>query len=145
MLAECFNDYFINIASNLKEPLQPCDFTKLKNYINSKVPENIVFDLPNIDQNFVYNFLSSLDTSKATGLDGIGPRLLKISSGVISRSIAFIAQKCIETCQIPTLWKQAKVTPLHKGGAKNELNNYRPISIYYQRCQNFSKNLYRHI
>ena len=129
LLAECFNDYFINIASNLKKPLQPCDFTKLKNYINSKVPENIVFDLPNIDQNFVYNFLSSLDTSKATGLDGIGPRLLKISSGVISRSIAFIAQKCIDTCQIPTLWKQAKVTPLHKGGAKNELNNYRPISI----------------
>ena len=77
LLAEYFNDYFINIASNLKEPLRPCDFTKLKNYINSKVPENLVFDLPYIDQNFVYNFLSSLDTSKATGLDGIGPRLLK--------------------------------------------------------------------
>ena len=71
LLAEYLNDYFINIASNLKEFLQPCDFTKLKNYINSKVPENIVFDLPYIDQNFVYNFLSSLDTSKATGLDGI--------------------------------------------------------------------------
>ena len=45
-LAEYFNDYFINIASNLKEPLQPCDFTKLKSYIISKVPENIVFVSP---------------------------------------------------------------------------------------------------
>ncbi|MEW8542134.1 MAG: endonuclease/exonuclease/phosphatase family protein, partial [Candidatus Thiodiazotropha sp.] len=110
-IAEHFNDYFINIASNLKEPMQLYNFTKLKNYINSKVPDNIVFDLPNIDQNFVYSFLSTLDTSKATGLDGIGPKLLKLSSGVISTSIAYIVQKCIETCEFPTLWKQAKVTP----------------------------------
>ena len=75
--------------------------------INSKVPENIVFDLPYIDQNFVYNVLSSLDTSKATGLDGIGKRILKISSGVISTSIALFAQKRIQSCQFPTLWKQA--------------------------------------
>ena len=25
-------------------------------------------------------------------------------------------------------WKIAKVTPLHKGGARNDINNYRPIS-----------------
>ena len=26
-------------------------------------------------------------------------------------------------------WKQTKVSPFHKGGAKDELNSYRPISI----------------
>ena len=29
----------------------------------------------------------------------------------------------------PTIWKQAKVNPLFKTGAKDELNNYRSISI----------------
>ena len=29
----------------------------------------------------------------------------------------------------PNKWKEAKVTPLHKGGPSEEVNNYRPISI----------------
>ena len=75
-IAEYFNDYFINIASNLKEPMQQYDFNKRSNYIYST---NVVFDLPDRDQNFVYMFLSSHNASKATYLDGTGPRLLKLS------------------------------------------------------------------
>ena len=30
---------------------------------------------------------------------------------------------------IPTEWKAAKVTPLHKSGPRTELENYRPISV----------------
>ena len=75
-LAGVFNHYFINIASNLKEPIENTDLSKLKSYISSKVPDNFQFELPNIDENFVFNFLSTLDVSKATGLDGVGPRLL---------------------------------------------------------------------
>ena len=29
----------------------------------------------------------------------------------------------------PNKWKEAKLTPLHKGGLSEESNNYRPISI----------------
>ena len=29
----------------------------------------------------------------------------------------------------PRLWKISKVTPLHKGGSKDDCNKYRPISI----------------
>ena len=73
--------------------------------------------------------MSTLDISKSTGLDGIGPRLLKLSSGVITKSITLIVRKCIETGIFPLIWKQAKVTPLYKSGSKDEINNYRPISI----------------
>lgn len=143
-LADSFNNYFINIASDLKEPLQQNDLSKLNDYINSKVPDNVVFDLPDIDENFVHRFLSSLDTTKATGLDGIGAKLLKLSSGVISKSITFIAKKCIQCCRFPTVWKQAKVTPLHKGGAKDELNNYRPISILPTLSKLLEKFIHKH-
>ena len=83
-LAGVFNDYFINIAANLKEPIEKTDLSKLKSYISTKVPDNFQFELPNIDENFVFNFLSTLDVSKATGLDGVGPRL-KLSSGIIAK------------------------------------------------------------
>ena len=38
VLAETFNDYFVNIASKLKEPITQPDFTKLTEFVNSKIP-----------------------------------------------------------------------------------------------------------
>ena len=35
----------------------------------------------------------------------------------------------ISTHSFPNHWKIAKVTPLHNGGARNDSNNYRPISV----------------
>ena len=74
VLVEIFNDYFTNIAVKLKELLGQADFTKLRDLINSKIPEDISFELPEIREHFVFTFLSSLDTSKATGIDYVGPR-----------------------------------------------------------------------
>uniref|UniRef100_A0A3Q3GUZ1 Reverse transcriptase domain-containing protein n=1 Tax=Labrus bergylta TaxID=56723 RepID=A0A3Q3GUZ1_9LABR len=34
----------------------------------------------------------------------------------------------ITTGVVPQVWKSAHIVPLHKGGDKNKLNNYRPIS-----------------
>ena len=33
------------------------------------------------------------------------------------------------TCELPTIWKCARIIPLHKGGDLLDTNNYRPISI----------------
>ena len=49
-LAGVFNDYFINIAANLKEPIENTDLSKLKSYISSKIPDNFQFELPDIDE-----------------------------------------------------------------------------------------------
>ena len=35
----------------------------------------------------------------------------------------------ISTNSFPNHWKTAQVTPLHKGGVRNDINNYRPISV----------------
>ena len=74
-------------------------------------------------------FFSTRDVSKDTGLDGVGPRLLKLSYGIIAKSLTVIANKCLTIGRFPSIWKQAKVSPLHKRGAKDELNSYRPISV----------------
>ena len=85
--------HFVNIA--FKQLIEDCNFTQLKEHIDTKIPSNVSFELPYITESFVYKFLSILDVSKSTGLDGIGPRLLKLSSSVITRSITYIAQACI--------------------------------------------------
>ena len=103
--------------------------SKLKSYVSSKVPDDAQFSLPDIDESFVFKFLSTLDISKATGMDGVGPRLLKLSSCIIAKSLTTIANKCLSSGNFPAIWKQAKVSPLHNGGTKEEMNSYRPISI----------------
>ena len=55
-IADTFNDYFVKIASRLKEPIEDCDFTQLKEHIDTKVPSSVPFELPHITESFVYNF-----------------------------------------------------------------------------------------
>ena len=64
-IADTLNDYFVNIASKLKEPIENCHFKELKEHIDSKIPDNIYFKLPFITESFVY-FLSALAVSKST-------------------------------------------------------------------------------
>lgn len=129
VIANLFNEFFINVASNLKQPLKPFNFDKLNTYINSKMADDVCFDIPLINCSFVTSFLSSLDGTKSTGLDCIGPRLLKLAPSILSPSITYIINKSITSGMFPSIWKHAKVNPLHKTAAKDELNNYRPISI----------------
>ena len=78
------------ITVNLKQPLKPSHFEKHNNFVNSKVTDDVSFDIPLINCAFVTSFLSSMDGTKSTGLDCIGSRLLKIGSTVLSPSITFI-------------------------------------------------------
>ena len=59
----------------------------------------------------------------------MGPRILKKSPNVITPSLLFIVNKRISSGQFPSALKEAKVKPLFKSGSKDDINNYRPISI----------------
>ena len=47
----------------------------------------------------------------------------------IAEDITFICNSSIDSNCFPDKWKEAKVSPLHKNGPIEEINNYRPISI----------------
>ena len=48
---------------------------------------------------------------------------------IMTKSITFIVKKFLLSGMFPVSWKQAKVTPLYKNGSKDEINNYRFISV----------------
>ena len=64
-----------------------------------------------------------MDVTKATGLDGIGPRLLKIAPNALTPSITYMINKSIESGVFPGTWKNAKVNPIFKAGDKDNVNN----------------------
>ena len=126
-IADIFNTYFVNAASNLKEPLQISAFENLRKFVTSNVLT--YFDNPVINVGFVKMYLPSLDTTKSTGLDCIGPKFLKLALDILASSITFLINKSITTGNFPNMWKHARVSPVFKTGSKDEMNNYRPISV----------------
>jgi hypothetical protein len=73
--------------------------------------------------------LSQLTGNKATGLDNISSKVVKIAAPVISDSLTYIFNQSIILCTFPNEWKVARIIPLFKNGKRNLAGNYRPISV----------------
>jgi len=78
----------------------------------------------------VYTVLSTLDTSKTTGIDGIGLLILKSCAAFLSKPLQHLFFTCcLRQSNIPNKWKINIVVPIYKSGDKTSVKNYRPISI----------------
>ena len=128
-IANAFNNFFVNVAAKIKEPVSNASHEKLRNFCKSKLSENTTFSISPIEKEKVLKLLSTMDSSKATGTDNIGPRLLKVAAPYISNDITHICNQSIRKSTFPRKWKEAKISPLHKNGPHDDVNNYRPISI----------------
>ena len=58
--------------------------------------------------------------------------ILKISKHIISNSLSDIFNESLSQTILPYDFKVARVTPIHQGGERDDVGNYRPISIYPQ-------------
>ena len=123
----------------------PFDFDKLTSYVNAKVPDNIKFTIPLMKNTDLISIIGSLDATKATGLDGITPKILKKSADIVNPSLLKIINISISTGQFPDLLKVAKIIPIHKSGAQDDPANYRPISILSIISKVIEKHVTKHL
>ena len=118
--ANAFNEAFLSFSnidtSNASLP-------RLTTKTNSKFEK---FDICEKD---IYDVLKSLDTSKATGPDGISSKMLKETALSITPSLTRLIKLSISTASVPKCWKQANVLPIYKKGEKSDFGNYRPVSL----------------
>ena len=91
------------------------------------------------------SIIGSLDATKATGLDGITPNILKKSADIVNPSLLKIINISISTGQFPDLLKVAKIIPIHKSGAQDDPANYRPISILSIISKVIEKHVTKHL
>ena len=73
--------------------------------------------------------LLSLDTTKATGPDGLYVHFLKEVSNEISEPHTVLYNESLQIGVIPLEWKRSHITPVHKGGSADDATNYRPIAV----------------
>lgn len=79
--------------------------------------------------NQVLKVLKRLDSHKGAGSDGLPSIFVARCASVLTRPLTLIYNKSLSTGVFPSQWKSAIVVPLFKKGARDQVKNYRPISI----------------
>lgn len=117
--AELFNTYFASVFTQpthlSSPPVLACSVKPLP------VP---VFTIEE-----VIKVLSHLDVNSATGPSDISPIVLKRCCHALAPSLTIMFNVSIQAGCTPSDWKRANVVPIHKKGVKENVSNYRPISL----------------
>ena len=125
--ANSFNDFFTSVfqqyssADNIEAD---CISNKLKDFIKTKLPQEARFQTSQISLAFVKKQLQSHDITKATGLDGLSARFLRLSAEMIAAPLTKIFNLSISTGIFPESFKKAKVTPCFKKIDISDRSNY---------------------
>lgn len=77
----------------------------------------------------VYQTFKSLRNSKAIDIDCLQIRPVKHVLDLVCPYLAHIFNLAIESGIFPSKMKEARVSVIHKGGDRNDISNYRPISV----------------
>ena len=125
-IAEGFNDYFSNIGPDLASKIDTSNYN-FETYTKTAESEFAAFQPVTVSH--VCRLLHGLSSNKATGIDKISCKIIKIAAPAISDSLTFIFNQAITLSSFPNEWKMARVIPLYKNGQRNIPGNYRPISV----------------
>ena len=129
-ISECFNKYFCNIASNLKQSATCSDHTSESNAYKEflRYPVNNSMHLEEADAGEVYSIIKRFK-NKSTQDTKISALKIANQSFIFTNALAKIINKSFQQGIFPDELKIARVIPIHKEGPKSDVSNYRPISL----------------
>ena len=138
------NSHRLPESMYLRNSHRNCNYEK-SNLFNSHFYEqfsdesqyDIPIDFSNDETNFNVSFchrkirklLLNINQNKACGPDGIHGRILKGCAVSVAYPLSLLFKLSYNTGYIPKEWKNAHIVPVHKKGAKENIENYRPISL----------------
>ncbi|KAL9982072.1 hypothetical protein ACROYT_G010864 [Oculina patagonica] len=120
--ANLMNTYFSSIGEKLARSVEPLP---LRPIIEEAVPRLSCIPL---SCSIIEKKLSSLKPSKATGPDGISPKLLKLAGPSVAAPLTNLYVRSMDQ-GVYNDWKIARLNPVFKKDDETEIGNYRPISL----------------
>ena len=125
-VADTFNDYFCNIASTLKTKIGNNYHTNYQNSLGAPTFNSIF--LRDTNGHEISEYIKSLK-NKSTADTKIEALKSIINCKKFTDTFATVINASIKDGIFPTQLKMANVIPIHKGGKKDDVSNYRPISL----------------
>ena len=142
-IAECFNDFFINIGPTLAKEIKTSNTKSYKTFLKEKINSN--FNFKTVDVDLVKKVIGNLKSKSSSGHDGISSSLIKEAKDQISNIITLIINQSISTGIFPDKLKIAKVVPVFKKDDIHLPGNYRPISLLPAISKIFEKVVYTQV
>ena len=124
-VANAMNEFFSKVGSDIarsfdEQPDRPA-FNTDQNIQNSMFFQNT-------SAGVISNIINNLK-NKSCNTETYPAKFLKRVQDIISPVISVIVNKSLLSGHFPSSLKVARVVPIHKGGPKNDPNNFRPVSI----------------
>lgn len=137
-IANIFNNHFINTGVQLAEKIKTKKEEMQEMLKRVPLNEHTIFMTPTCSLE-IQNIINTLKNNNSSGIDLIKIKTLKEIAKYIAEPLAHIINRTISTGIFPEVLKRAVVTPCFKNGSKNDVNNYRPISIISNISKIFEK------
>ena len=112
-----FNDFFYEQFSERSNYNIPIDFSSDDRF-------EILFC-----HRKVRKLLVKINSNKAYGPDGIHGKILKNCAVSLAYPLSILFKVSYNTGCVPREWKLGHIVPVHKKGSKENIENYRPISL----------------
>ena len=142
MIAEMCDEHFVTIGKKLAgEIVQAGDSSPYAHL--KRTDTRFKFKPVTADQ--IQQTISKLLNSKATGIHNIPNKVLKASMNIISPSLCVIFTTAIRSNQFTDDLKIAKIAAIFKAGERDDLNNYRPVSVLPTIARVFEKLIYSYM
>lgn len=123
IISNKFNGHYATIGEKLASEIPPA---YNQEYTEQESTDSI--DLGLCDESEINSVIKSIKSNSA-GHDGVSKWDLLNLLDIIIVTITRLVNDVLTTGQFPEELKVAKILPLHKGGLKDLIINYRPISI----------------
>ena len=125
-----FNEYFTTIADKITDDLNTSD-RDCTYYTNDS---NFIFSFSDIFVHDVLKIVSGLESKSSQDMFGLSNFLLKKIIENIALPLSHILNLSLQSGEIPSEFKKAKVKPIFKLNSKDSdllstMSNYRPISL----------------
>ena len=88
-----------------------------------------IFNIRKIEIEEIENAIKILKPKSSCGPDGIPPYVVKGCADIFKQPLHIIFNMSLRTNTFPTKWKESIICPIPKSGTKNEIQNFRPVSI----------------
>lgn len=128
-VTEHINKYFTNIGKELAQKIQSRQKQDPSVYIRGLETHPSSFVIMDTDPEEVYRVLINLKSNSAPGYDQITTKYLKHAGKEIVPIISHLANLCFAKGVFPDQLKRSIVTPVFKDGERDDISNYRPISV----------------
>jgi len=123
-IANSFNEFFTSVGTNLANKIK--SHVDPLSYMHDEINQSMYLKPVCIKE--LYQIIDGLKNSSA-GWDGIKANILKHLKHDIAPVLLFLVNMSLKQGMFPDVLKIATVSPIFKAGSRDNVSNYRPVSV----------------